>query len=113
MTHEALQEFRRRLLSQRSSLLGRWRQALSDENEVLDACARDGRDAAAALVEVAVFDSIDAQGRGALARIQSSLARIERGTYEECVACHGRIGEERLRAVPETDRCVRCAPRLN
>lgn len=113
MTYEALQQFRRRLLSQRSSLLGRWRQALSDENEVFDACVRNGRHDSAALTEMMVLDSIDAQGRGALARIQSSLARIERGNYEECVACHGRIAEERLRAVPETDRCDRCAPRLN
>ena len=113
MTYDALRQLRRRLLDQRSSLLERWRQAISDENEVFDACAPDGRDDNAAVVEATVFGSIDAQGRGALARIQSSLARIERGTYDECVACHGRITEERLRAVPETDRCGRCAPRLN
>jgi len=113
VTYEALQQFRRRLLDQRSSLLERWRQALSDENEMFDACAPDGPDDSAALVEAAVFGCIDAQGRGALARIQSSLARIEHGTYGECIACHERITEERLRAVPETDRCGRCAPRLN
>lgn len=86
---------------------------MSDENELLDACAAAGRNNASAMIEVAVVDSIDAQARHALARIQSSLARIDRGTYDECVACHGRITEERLRAAPETDRCGRCAPRLN
>ena len=113
MTYEALQELRRSLIARRSSLLERWRQALSDENELSAACAPDERDASAALIEAAAFANIDAQGRGALARIQSSLARIERGAYEECVACHDRISEERLRAEPDTDRCTRCAPRLN
>jgi RNA polymerase-binding transcription factor DksA len=47
--------------------------------------------------------------RAALARIQASLDRIERGTYGYCAACRATIDEERLRAVPETDRCGACA----
>jgi RNA polymerase-binding transcription factor DksA len=103
MTHEALSRFRHRLLAERSALLERWRQALSDENELVEASEPDRQ----------VLSCIDVHGRGALARIQSSLARIERDSYDECVACHGRITEERLRAVPDTDRCGRCGPRLN
>jgi DnaK suppressor protein len=107
---EALRQFRRRLLDQRSSLLARWRQALSDENELFGA---DEWDTGVEIVGAAALASIDAQGRGALARIQSSLARIERGTYGECAACHARIDEEHLRAAPDGDRCARCAPKLN
>jgi DnaK suppressor protein len=113
MTYQALQQFRRRLITQRSSLLERWRRALSEENELFAASAPDERDTSAARIEAAAFDGINAQGRTALARIQSSLARIERGTYEECVACHSTITEEWLRAFPDTDRCGHCAPRLN
>lgn len=103
MTHARLEQFRRSLLAQRTSLLERWRQEISDENERLDA----------GVGTAMVMDCITAQARGALAHIQSSLARIERGTYEECVACHGRIDEERLRAAPDSDRCRACAPGLN
>ena len=103
MTHEVLERFRRSLLAQHASLLEGWRQAISEENERLEA----------GVGTAMVMDCIAAQARGALAHIQSSLARIERGTYEECVACHGRIGEEQLRAAPDSDRCRACAPGLN
>ena len=113
MTYESLRRFRRTLVAQRAALLARWRQALSDENELLDAQEPDWTDAAAASSGAVVIDSIGVHASHALDRIQSSLARIDRGTYDECVACHGRIEEERLRAVPDTDRCGACAPRLN
>jgi DnaK suppressor protein len=113
MTYEAAQQLRRNLLAMRSALLERWRQELSDENELLDALAPQGRDAAEAVTVATVIDAISAQARRALARIQRLLARIERGTYDECVACDRRIDQERLLAGPETDRCGRCAPKLN
>jgi len=34
---------------------------------------------------------------------------MERGTYGECASCGDLIDEERLRLVPDTDRCARCA----
>jgi DnaK suppressor protein len=113
MTHEALQRIRQTLVAQRASLLARWRQALSDENELLTEQEPDWRDAASATSAAAVIDSVGVHERRALDRIQSSLARIDRGTYGECVVCHGEIEEERLRALPETDRCLACAPHPN
>ena len=113
MTYESLQRFRRTLVAQRASLLARWRQALSDEDELLAAQEPDWLDGAGASTAAVVIDGIGLHARRALDRIQSSLARIDRGTYEECVACGGKIDEERLRAVPDTDRCGACAPRLN
>jgi RNA polymerase-binding transcription factor DksA len=49
--------------------------------------------------------------RAELARVDDALARMERGAYEECVNCRAPIEIDRLEAVPETDRCVRCAER--
>ena len=46
-----------------------------------------------------------------LARIQASLDRIARGTYGDCVVCHAPIETERLRAIPEVDRCSGCSHR--
>lgn len=113
MTHEALRQIRQTLVAQRASLLTRWRQALSDENELLTEQEPDWRDAASATSAAVVIDGVSLHARHALDRIQSSLARIDHGTYDECVACHAKIEEERLRALPDTDRCVACAPRLN
>ena len=98
MDHDTCEQFRQTLLSRRVSLLKRWRQARADWD-----------DAAAVETEASMLDSIDASGRRALARIQSCLVRIARGSYDECAACHADIDEERLRAVPDTDRCGLCA----
>jgi DnaK suppressor protein len=113
VNHQILETFRRTLLARRTSLLARWRQALSDESELLAVREPDWQDIAATTTAIVVLGGIGEQERKALARIQSSLARIERGSYRECVSCHGAIDEHRLRAVPDTDRCVGCAPRLN
>jgi RNA polymerase-binding transcription factor DksA len=108
MDTHTLQEFRRTLLERRLTLLQRWRQALADENELLAAREPDWEDTAAAVTAASVLEGIGEAKRNALTRIQSSLARIERGTYGKCAVCRGEIDEDRLRAVPETDRCGLC-----
>jgi len=98
MDHDTVEQLRRALLGRRVSLLESWRQARADW-EV---------DAAAETAD-SMLDRIDERGRRALARIQSSLVRIERGGYGECAACRAAIDEERLRSLPDTDRCGSCA----
>ncbi len=98
MDHDTVEQFRRTLLGRRVSLLRLWRQARADWED--DAAGETGASS---------LDSIDETGRRALARIQSCLVRIARGSYAECAACHGDIDEARLRAVPDTDRCGGCA----
>ena len=56
-----------------------------------------------------MLDCIGERGRRALARIQSSLVRIDRGRYGKCAACHDAIHEQRLLALPDTDCCRYCA----
>jgi RNA polymerase-binding transcription factor DksA len=108
MDNQTLQEFRLTLLGRRSTLLQGWRQALADENELLAEREPDWEDTAAAVSAASVLEGVGEAKRNALMRIQSSLARIERGTYGKCVVCRGDIAEDRLRAVPETDRCGLC-----
>ncbi len=108
MDTQTLEQFRRTLLGRRTTLLRGWRQALADENELLAEREPDWEDAAAAVTAASVLEGVTEARRHALARIQSSLARIERGTYGRCLACGGEIDEDRLRAVPETDRCGLC-----
>jgi DnaK suppressor protein len=109
MDHATLEQCRRTLLGRRVSLLQRWRQALSDENELLTEPAPGWEGDTQADTGPSMLDRIGERGRRALARIQSSLVRIERGSYDTCAACHDAIDEERLLALPDTDRCRRCA----
>jgi RNA polymerase-binding transcription factor DksA len=46
-----------------------------------------------------------------LTRIRASLDRIAKGTFGDCAICHGAIETERLRAIPEADRCSGCSHR--
>src|SRR4029077_21214372 len=89
MNLEALNEFRRNLIARRRTLLRRWRRALTDEEELLAEREADWEDTATARTAAVVLDSISEHQRHALTRIQSSLARIDHGTYDECAVCHG------------------------
>ena len=109
MNHETLEGFRRKLLGRRTSLMERRRRTLADEDALLSEREPDWEDAAAAATAASVLDGLGEAERGALVRVQSALFRMDRGIYDECMRCHGRITEERLQALPETDRCERCA----
>jgi RNA polymerase-binding protein DksA len=45
----------------------------------------------------------------ALEKIQTSLDRIEEGTYGACEACGAKIPKTRLNAIPYATLCVKCA----
>ena len=46
---------------------------------------------------------------GTLTQIESSLERIEEGTYGQCEECGVKIPKSRLNAIPYATLCVRCA----
>jgi|SRR3954467_5178723 RNA polymerase-binding protein DksA len=110
MNHQTLEEFRRKLLGRRLSLLQRRQRALTDEQELLAVREPDWEDTAAAVTAASVLESLSERERHDLARIQASLDRIERGNYGECVVCGRAIERNRLRVLPDTDRCSGCAP---
>jgi DnaK suppressor protein len=109
MHFEILEEFRRQLLNRRRSLLRRRERVLADEQQLLAEREPDWEDTATAATAASVLASVGEEERLALARIAASLERMERGRYGECAACGEVIDVARLRAVPDTDRCARCA----
>ena len=44
-------------------------------------------------------------------RVREALARVEAGTYGQCVDCGTSLPDERLEARPEAARCVNCQQR--
>lgn len=56
-----------------------------------------------------VLQGIAAESKASLQRINAALQRMEDGLYGICSSCEEPIGEKRLEAFPETDRCIRCA----
>ncbi|HVB04849.1 MAG TPA: TraR/DksA C4-type zinc finger protein [Acidimicrobiales bacterium] len=45
----------------------------------------------------------------ALAGVEGAIRRLAEGNYGRCQRCAAPIGEERLRAIPATQFCIRCA----
>jgi DnaK suppressor protein len=41
-------------------------------------------------------------------RVRAALARVDAGTYGQCVNCGRELPDERLEARPEAERCVDC-----
>ena len=48
----------------------------------------------------------------ALGQIEAALERIEEGVYGSCSECAGRIPKMRLKAIPYTPYCVKCATEI-
>jgi DnaK suppressor protein len=46
--------------------------------------------------------------RGQQERVRGALARLDAGTYGQCIDCGQDLPEERLDARPEAERCVDC-----
>lgn len=59
-------------------------------------------------------DDASLEGQGALVTreigsVKRALARIDDGTYGECLRCGGEIAPARLEARPEASLCIDCA----
>jgi DnaK suppressor protein len=47
-----------------------------------------------------------------LSQIEGALERIEAGAYGQCLECSGKIPKMRLKAIPYTPYCVKCASEI-
>ncbi len=109
---ETLDRLRRRLLSRRHALV-RASQGSQLELEALKSQERNPEieeDAQSSSAAYVLTQLSDAQ-RHEVAQIDAALARIEAGTYGECVECGGDIPVERLEAVPFALRDAECGER--
>ncbi len=56
-----------------------------------------------------VLDFLGNSARMERDRVREAIARIDKGEYGICELCGEPIKEERLKAVPYTSMCVKCA----
>lgn len=59
----------------------------------------------------AVTTAIETMARTGIARTSQALARLDGGTYGNCLDCGGAIPAERLEIMPATPYCVGCQQR--
>ncbi len=56
-----------------------------------------------------VLDSLGNMAREERTRVRQAIARIDSGEYGFCVVCGEPIKQERLKALPFSDKCIKCA----
>jgi RNA polymerase-binding transcription factor DksA len=97
---------RKILKTRRAELLGELHEI---EDALDDPVSKDWEDAAVERQSDEVLEALGAHDLEELRGIDAALARIEDGTYGECMKCGGDISEERLKALPATPFCKTCA----
>ena len=56
-----------------------------------------------------VLEAIGNESRDELNKVSLALERIANGEYDTCSQCSATINPERLKAVPYTSLCIKCA----
>jgi RNA polymerase-binding transcription factor DksA len=104
-----IQDLRERLTQRRDELRVRVKRVCTDLRRETDPLVSDFADQAVQRANDDVLGAIRHSAEDELAQIDVALRRIEERRYDTCAGCGGRIGVERLAAVPYTDRCATCA----
>ena len=58
---------------------------------------------------VEVLAALEDETNATIADIKLALRRMEEGNYGQCSVCGVEIPEERMKALPYTDKCFECA----
>lgn len=96
------------LRDRRRSLLRHVQTLSTDSAELVREPPPDWEDLAQAQSEQARLASLSDAERREIFAIDRALERIRQGTFGRCVSCDKPIGADRMRAVPEAERCITC-----
>ncbi|MBH2019781.1 TraR/DksA family transcriptional regulator [Polaromonas sp.] len=112
MTPQQATPYRQQLLEMRASILAQMSEqrggVFGRAEAAADHFERREDSSAQVATERELEFAIDEREIGELAMIDAALARIEAGTYGECIGCGIDIPAARLQASPEASRCVPC-----
>lgn len=104
-----IQAVRARLLKRREELQTRASKASADLRHESDPLSADFAEQVTQRETDDVLGAISESAQQELRLLQAALRRLEEGRYTTCAVCGEPIEEERLQAVPYTDRCRTCA----
>jgi len=92
---------RRDILELRRTVNASWQTLQEPEKELEETASRESMSRGLA--------QLDDRGQAQIHEIDNALTKIDEGRYGQCEGCRRPIALNRLRAVPETPHCVRCA----
>ena len=108
MRKRDLESLKKLLVGQRDELRGNAKKTLSQDIHVDPDDFPDEIDIASSEVNLQFAGRLREREHGLLAKIEAALAKIEEGSYGECVTCGEQIAVARLRARPVAERCIEC-----
>lgn len=106
MQKTSLDGLQAELLQQKQVLEQRLARINENHRRPLDV---DSKERAMQLENSEVVDALGNEAREELEQIAVALVRIQSGEYGSCVSCGDEIGEQRLVAFPQADKCIDCA----
>ena len=106
------EQVRAQLLKRRDELRIRASRASADLRHESDPLSADFAEQATQRENDDVLGAISHSAQAELRQLDAALRRLAEGRYTTCSICGEPIEEERLAAVPYTDRCRACAERV-
>ncbi|TRW95608.1 TraR/DksA family transcriptional regulator [Candidatus Methylobacter oryzae] len=100
------EEVRSSLIEMLEDLDDRLSKITHDVKEPLD---KDFEEQATQQENDEVLDSLGNAARTEIDLVKQAIARIDKGQYGLCQVCGNPIGKERLRAIPYSTLCIKCA----
>jgi DnaK suppressor protein len=100
------EEVRNSLIDMLEDLDDRLAKITHDVKEPLD---RDFEEQATQTENNEVLDSLGNAARTERAMVREAIARIDSGQYGLCEVCGSPISKERLKAIPFSIMCIKCA----
>lgn len=100
------EEVRNSLIEMLEDLDDRLAKITHDVKEPLD---KDFEEQATQAENDEVLDSLGNAARTEIEMVKQAIARIDKGQYGLCQVCGKPISKERLKAVPYSSMCIKCA----
>ena len=108
------ERFRKRLLDERSRAQGALDYLHEENSGSMDDEVQQGTsdnhpgDVATITLDREIDYTLEENEERVIAAIDAALARIDDGTFGNCLGCGRQIAAERLEAVPWTTQCIDC-----
>ncbi len=107
------EELRQQLLERREQLVQRMHRITKKMQRSDGPLSQDFAEQATERENEEVLGALGEAGSLELSRINRTLERIESGDYGQCSDCGDEIPEARLKVLPNAERCIDCAEKLD
>ena len=113
MEKKKVEQFKSRLEQRRAELKKAMSRIAQDGRDAdVDAAAADIADRAASSYTKEFLFHQSNNDRQTLQMVEGAIARIQEGTFGQCISCGNDINPKRLEAVPWTRYCIDCQEKL-